>query len=488
MKKIFALILALAMIFSLAACSKSAGGSEPTAAPTAEPTPEPTPKPTPEPSFLDRMTLGQQLLEEAASYRLELSLQITLSISDKLGDLDALISLTGVSEQIRDSLMAKTSMDLSLDLGDEREDLQIQVYTEGSDEGLRNYISYDGGQSWTVLTAEKAEEDLAGASAFGHFFDNADSFEPCGKETRDGRELILYRGKLPVDHALDSLQSAGLSDSLDTLFGGVSPEELFRDLDPLPVTIAFETESGHIAWYEADGTDLYNSLIDRFLGDDSEMSASVSGTAIRFELSAYNEIDAIEIPEEARAGHEPMVETVPEATPDAQVYHSDWMGLSFVIPADWTVLDRAEIGTQLGYGSSYAEKDLDEVLASHIPYVDLWAGSDAVTVQLMIEAVPVPFSDGQSADSPAAYMDHNAVSLPEMYRGLGIEVDSENRSVVTLCGRDYECFSFRATSPYAILTQTMMAAEKDGRFFTIYITCTGEDRTEEILSLFTADP
>ena len=126
-------------------------------------------------------------------------------------------------------------------------------------------------------------------------------------------------------------------------------------------------------------------------------------------------------------------------------------------------------------------------MSRHVPYVDLWAEDGRCTMQLIIENPPITSSGGLQADTPAAYMDMNAETLPEMYRNFGIEVTETSRTQTTLAGRDYEVFSFTAESAVS-MTQTMLCTEKDGLFFTIYITCTGEDRTEEILSLFTADP
>lgn len=192
---------------------------------------------------------------------------------------------------------------------------------------------------------------------------------------------------------------------------------------------------------------------------------------------------------------EPNVEPTPESagtevssgTIEGGVYHSDFIALSFSLPEGWTALDRAQIAAKLGYNDAYAKAGIDEVLSYHYPYVDLWASKGNNMIQLMIENPPVSISDGRSADTPEAYMDLNADYLPALYRNLGLEAEEEMRSRTTLLGRDYEVFSF-LTQGLMPMKQTMMVTEKDGYFFTIYITCVGEDQTEDLLSLLTADP
>lgn len=185
-----------------------------------------------------------------------------------------------------------------------------------------------------------------------------------------------------------------------------------------------------------------------------------------------------------------MEETVPDEDPSGVkdgVYHSEFMGISFTFPEGWKPLERTEIAARMGGNEAYAKAKAADVLPYHIPYVELLAADDnGSSVQLMIENPPVSFSDGTAAETPAAYMDHNAVALPDMYRNLGIEVSSEERGTIGLLGRDFESFSF-AVSGAATMKQTMMATEKDGYIYTIYITCNGEDRTQELLDLFSSD-
>ena len=169
------------------------------------------------------------------------------------------------------------------------------------------------------------------------------------------------------------------------------------------------------------------------------------------------------------------------------VYHSEFMGISFTLPEGWQPLERTEIAARMGGNEAYAKAKAADVLPYHIPYVELLAADDNGSfVQLMIENPPVSFSDGTSAETPAAYMDHNAVALPDMYRNLGIEVSSEERGTIGLPGGDFESFSFTASGAIT-MKQTMMATEKDDYIYTIYITCTGEDRTQELLDLFSSD-
>ncbi len=176
------------------------------------------------------------------------------------------------------------------------------------------------------------------------------------------------------------------------------------------------------------------------------------------------------------------------ASVDNDVIRSPFMGISFAIPEGWTVLDRQTIAARIGANEAYASAEAADVLAYHIPYVELWAADGrGNAVQMMIENPPLTMSDGTSVETVSDYMDHNMNYLPETYRSQGIEISNEERGTVTICGRDYESFSFSAGSGSNTMTQTMMAAEKDGYFYTVYITSVGEDKTQEILTRFSAD-
>lgn len=170
------------------------------------------------------------------------------------------------------------------------------------------------------------------------------------------------------------------------------------------------------------------------------------------------------------------------------VFHSDFMGISFMLPEGWKALDQVEIAGRMGGNEAYAKAKAEDILASHIPYVELWA-MDRVgnSVQLMVENPPISLMDGTTAETAAAYMDRNAAYLPNYYRDLGLEISSEERGTAQHFGYEFEYFSYVSENGIEFMTQAMMATEKDGHICTIYITSIGEDRTQELLACFMPD-
>ncbi len=170
------------------------------------------------------------------------------------------------------------------------------------------------------------------------------------------------------------------------------------------------------------------------------------------------------------------------------VYYSDFFGLSFAFDDSWSVLNREEIARNMGYNEDYAYADISEVLSYHYPYVELWASNGLITVQIMVENLPITSDNGEQMNTPAEYMDNNAEFIPLTYENSGLSTSDMRRYQEDLCGYPFEAFFFIAEANGMKMPQTMMAAEKDGLILTIYITCIGEDQSGAVLSAFSAIP
>ena len=140
----------------------------------------------------------------------------------------------------------------------------------------------------------------------------------------------------------------------------------------------------------------------------------------------------------------------------------------------------------MGLVSDFAAEEGWDYFDYYNTYYDLWAVKDGgrLSVQVMIEALPLTLPDGKLLRDPAEYMDYLSISLPETYASIGLETENPERSSRTLEGMDFECYSF--SSYGAAMTQFMMSTEKNGVFLTIYVTTIGGDQTEYVLSLFSA--
>jgi hypothetical protein len=165
------------------------------------------------------------------------------------------------------------------------------------------------------------------------------------------------------------------------------------------------------------------------------------------------------------------------------VYRQPVFGLGISVEG-WELMGRNEIGQALFGIPDYASYSKEELLANHIPYVEQMMTRDMTTVQLMLEQPPITGGDGSVSSTPAEYMDANARNIPADYASLGVPIASDERFQRSLCGLDFE--GYRCTVSYngVEMFQTMLTTEKDGVFFTIYITCLGTDESEAVLASF----
>lgn len=165
------------------------------------------------------------------------------------------------------------------------------------------------------------------------------------------------------------------------------------------------------------------------------------------------------------------------------VYRQPVFGVGISVEG-WELMDRDAIGQALFGIPDYASYSKEELLANHIPYVEQMMQRGESGVQLMLEQPPITGGDGSVSSTPAEYMDSNARNIPADYASLGVPIASDERFQTELCGLAFE--GYRCTVSYNGLEmfQTMLTTEKDGVFFTIYVTCLGTDESEAVLASF----
>lgn len=165
------------------------------------------------------------------------------------------------------------------------------------------------------------------------------------------------------------------------------------------------------------------------------------------------------------------------------VYRQPVFGLGISVEG-WELMGRDEIGQALFGIPDYASYSKEELLANHIPYVEQMMQRGESRVQLMLEQAPITSSDGSVSSTPAEYMDANARNIPAEFMSMGVPVASDERFQTELCGLDFEGYRCYVSYNGVELFQTMLSTEKDGVFFTIFLTCVGADESEAVLASF----
>lgn len=213
--------------------------------------------------------------------------------------------------------------------------------------------------------------------------------------------------------------------------------------------------------------------------------------AVTVSLSSYDadfldELAALFYPLEG-GGQPAATEENAAATPqigiEAGEYRQPAFGIGISVEG-WELEERDAIGRSLFGISDYASYSKEELLANHIPYVEQMMTRDMTTVQLMLEQPPITGGDGSVSNTPAEYMDSNARNVPADYASMGVPIASDERFQTELCGLAFEGYRCYISYNGVEMFQTMLTTEKDGVFFTIYVTCLGEDESEAVLASF----
>lgn len=215
-------------------------------------------------------------------------------------------------------------------------------------------------------------------------------------------------------------------------------------------------------------------------------SYAVTVTLSSYDADFLDELAALFYPLEGGgqpAAPEENAAATPQIGIEAGEYRQPAFGIGISVEG-WELMGRNEIGQALFGIPDYASYSKEELLANHIPYVEQMMQRGESRVQLMLEQAPITSSDGSVSSTPAEYMDANARNIPADYASMGVPIASDERFQTELCGLAFE--GYRCTVSYngVEMFQTMLTTEKDGVFFTIYVTCLGEDESEAVLASF----
>lgn len=215
-------------------------------------------------------------------------------------------------------------------------------------------------------------------------------------------------------------------------------------------------------------------------------SYAVTVTLSSYDADFLDELAALFYPLEG-SGQPAAAEESAAATPQIGIESGEYRQPAFGIGISvegWELTERDAIGRSLFGISDYASYSKEELLANHIPYVEQMMTRDMTTVQLMLEQPPITGGDGSVSNTPAEYMDSNARNVPADYASMGVPIASDERFQTELCGLAFEGYRCYISYNGVEMFQTMLTTEKDGVFFTIYVTCLGEDESEAVLASF----
>ena len=276
-KKIAAGALALAMVFSLAACAKKdqPSGGDAVAA----------------------MRNARQEMEKVSSMRYTYAMEMAISAEGESVEM----TVNGSAEMTMDPIAVKMTMNMDM-LGMALENIQIYMVPENG--RMVTYVGMDmegaGQNQWYKTLAEDATistEQYNAVDSFELYMENGSDFKAAGRETVQGVSATRYEGVISSDVLEETLEKSGNLDNISSLLGEDYSDALAK-MGGIPITI-WISDAGLPVKYVFDMTSMVAELIKNTAEDNRDAGVSVDKVMMSMEVEGFNDISAITVPQDA---------------------------------------------------------------------------------------------------------------------------------------------------------------------------------------------
>ena len=272
-KKIAAGALALAMVFSLAACGKEQSGADAASV----------------------MAAAQQELTKVSSMRYTYAMEIAISAEGESVEM----TVNGSAEMTMDPTAVKMTMNMDM-LGMALKDVQIYMVSEGGQ--MVAYTGMDmtgaGQNQWYKSLADDSgmnAEQYDAVEAFELYMKNGSNFKAVGTDTVQGASATRYEGVITSDMLEDTLEESGSLDNITSLLGE-DYGDVLAGLSGIPITI-WINDAGLPVKYVFDMTSMMTELLQNS-ADSENADVSVDKFVMSMEVLGYNDIEPITVPQE----------------------------------------------------------------------------------------------------------------------------------------------------------------------------------------------
>ena len=274
-KKIAAGALALAMMFTLAACGKEQSGADAASV----------------------MAAAQQELTKVSSMRYTYAMEMAISAEGESVEM----TVNGSAEMTMDPIAVKMTMNMDM-LGMALENIQIYMVPENG--RMVTYVGMDmegaGQNQWYKTLAEDATismDQYNAVDSFELYMENGSDFKAAGKETVQGVSATRYEGVISSDVLEETLEKSGNLDNISSLLGEDYSDALAK-MGGIPITI-WISDAGLPVKYVFDMTSMVAELIKNTAEDNRDAGVSVDKVMMSMEVEGYNDISAITVPQDA---------------------------------------------------------------------------------------------------------------------------------------------------------------------------------------------
>ena len=272
-KKIAAGALALAMMFTLAACGKEQSGADAASV----------------------MAAAQQELTKVSSMRYTYAMEMAISAEGESVEM----TVNGSAEMTMDPTAVKMTMNMDM-LGMALKDVQIYMVSEGGQ--MVAYTGMDmtgaGQNQWYKSLADDSgmnAEQYDAVEAFELYMKNGSNFKAVGTDTVQGASATRYEGVITSDMLEDTLEESGSLDNITSLLGE-DYGDVLAGLSGIPITI-WINDAGLPVKYVFDMTSMMTELLQNS-ADSENADVSVDKFVMSMEVLGYNDIEPITVPQE----------------------------------------------------------------------------------------------------------------------------------------------------------------------------------------------
>ena len=272
-RKIASGALALAMMFTLAACGKEQGGADATSV----------------------MVAAQQELTKVSSMRYTYAMEMAISAEGQSVEM----KVDGTADITMNPFAAKMTMNMDM-LGMALKDVQIYMVSEGGQ--MVAYTGMDmtgaGQNQWYKSLADDSgmnAEQYDAVEAFELYMKNGSNFKAVGTDTVQGASATRYEGVITSDMLKDTLEESGSLDNITSLLGE-DYGDVLASLSGIPITI-WINDAGLPVKYVFDMTSMMTELLQNS-ADSEDADVSVDKFVMSMEVLGYNDIEPITVPQE----------------------------------------------------------------------------------------------------------------------------------------------------------------------------------------------
>lgn len=272
-RKIASGALALAMLFTLAACGKEESGADAASV----------------------MVAAQQELTKVSSMRYTYAMEMAISAEGQSVEM----KVDGTADITMNPFAAKMTMNMDM-LGMALKDVQIYMVSEGGQ--MVAYTGMDmtgaGQNQWYKSLADDSgmnAEQYDAVEAFELYMKNGSNFKAVGTDTVQGASATRYEGVITSDMLEDTLEESGSLDNITSLLGE-DYGDVLASLSGIPITI-WINDAGLPVKYVFDMTSMMTELLQNS-ADSEDADVSVDKFVMSMEVLGYNDIEPITVPQE----------------------------------------------------------------------------------------------------------------------------------------------------------------------------------------------